>query len=95
MNIQNKLKENFNKQLKISNIPITEFCNKKNLEYREVVKILTKSIWINQFSCEEEIIIQVIENWLIEKQIEKASREISKKRGKGLTKQFITKPNHL
>ena len=75
MNVQKNFKESFHNQLKNSNITIREFCNIKNVEYHEVAKIITKSIWSNKFSCKEEIIIQVIENWLTEKQIEKASRE--------------------
>ena len=76
MNVQKKFKESFYNQLINSNITTKEFCNKKNLQYHEVLNILKKSNWSNKFSCEEEIIIQVIENWLTEKQIEKVSREI-------------------
>ena len=62
MNVQKNFKGTFLNQLKISNISVKEFCNKKNLEHYDVGKILTKSIRATKFICNEEIIIQVIEN---------------------------------
>ena len=52
MNVQKKFKESFYNQLINSNITTKEFCNKKNLQYHEVLNILKKSNFSNKFSCE-------------------------------------------
>ena len=77
MNIRTNLKEIFYNELKKSNITVKEFCVRKNIiHYDKVFKIFKKKFWHKELNSDEELVVQVFENWLNEKQNERASRQI-------------------
>jgi hypothetical protein len=55
---------------------LRDFCLQKGLYQQLINKILLKCTWSSLFTEDEEIMFYEIENWLIEKQLERADREI-------------------
>ena len=53
-----------------------EFSVEKNLSHNDVVKIFKKCFWSKELESNEEVVVQVIENWVTDKQNERASRRI-------------------
>ena len=66
----------FLNELKKSNIKLCDFCQQKKLNPNLINKILIKSTWSSLFTENENLFFHEIENWLIDKQNERASREI-------------------
>jgi|APCry1669190288_1035285.scaffolds.fasta_scaffold40772_3 hypothetical protein len=76
MNALLNIKEEFLKELKKSNIKLSDFCIQKNLNRDVIKKIFNKYIWSCLLTDDERIIYHVIENWIIDKQKDRANREI-------------------
>jgi hypothetical protein len=76
MNVKINFKETFLNELKKSNIKLCDFCQQKKLNPNLIDKILIKSTWSSLFTENENLFFHEIENWLIDKQNERASREI-------------------
>ena len=64
------------KFLKFKNIKLSDFCIQKNLNRDLINKIFNKYVWSSLLTDDERIIYHVIENWIIDKQKDRANRKI-------------------
>ena len=74
MNVIVNLKQTFLQQLKKSNIKLGEFYHLKNLNRDLINKVLKKCVWCEKITKEDEkISFHIIENWIIDKQNDRAN----------------------
>jgi hypothetical protein len=70
-------KETFLQELKKSNIKLVDFCHQKNFNCLLVTKLLKQLVWNEKIKKEDDkITFHIIENWIIDKQKDRANREI-------------------